>query len=94
MKHIFSDNGTNFIGCARLMQESVKKWNQAQIHQSLRQMNIARTSNPPSVSHMGSVWERVIRVVRKHCWLLYKNCLGYVVAQLGQHTGFGRAANT
>ena len=64
VKHIFSDNGTNFVGCARLMQESVKRWNQAQIHQSLRQMNVAWTFNPPSASHMGGVWERMIRVVR------------------------------
>ena len=39
VKHIFSDDGTNFVGCARWMQKSVKKWNQAQIHQSLRQMD-------------------------------------------------------
>ena len=64
VKHIFSDHGTNFVGCAHLMQESVKKWNQAQIHQSLQQMNVARTFNPPSASHMGGVWERMIRVVR------------------------------
>ena len=64
VKHIFSDNGTNFVGCARLMQESVKKWNQAQIHLSLRQMNVAWTFNPPSATHMGGVWERMIRVVR------------------------------
>ena len=64
VKHIFSDNATNFVGCARLMQESVKRWNQAQIHQSLRQMNVAWTFNSPSASHMGGVWERMIRVVR------------------------------
>ena len=49
---------------AHLMEEYVKKCNQAEIHQSLRQMNVACTFNPPSVSHMGGVWKRMIRIVR------------------------------
>ena len=64
VQHIFSDNGTNFVGSARLLRESISSWNQSQIHDSLRQINIKWTINPPSSSHMGGVWERMIRSVR------------------------------
>ena len=46
------------------MQHSVKKWNQAHVHQSLRQMNVAWTFKPPSDSHMGGFWKRFIRDVK------------------------------
>ena len=64
VQHIFSDIGTNFVGSARLLRESMRSWNQSQIHDSLCQINMKWTFNPPSSSHMGGVWERMIRSVR------------------------------
>ena len=55
-----SDNGTNFVG-------TVKELNidQHRIHDFLRRRSIEWHFNPPSASHMGGVWERQIRTVRK-----------------------------
>nr|CAB3263155.1 uncharacterized protein LOC104265735 [Phallusia mammillata] len=64
-KKIFSDNGTNFIGANRVLRDSLKAWNQAQIYDCLRQRDIEWAFNPPTASHMGGVWERLIRSVRK-----------------------------
>ena len=40
MKHMFSDNATNFVGCNREFREAVRKWNKLQIHTALRQKEI------------------------------------------------------
>ena len=59
------DNGTNFTGAARELTESVARFNQNQINDFLRQKAIQWLFNPPAASHMGGVWERQIRTVRK-----------------------------
>ena len=48
-REVWSDNGTNFVGAQREMVKMSVKWN----------------FNPPHASHMGGVWERLIRIVRK-----------------------------
>ena len=64
-KEITSDNGTNFVGAERELREAIQGWNQTQIHESLHQSGIQWHFNPPAASHMGGVWERSIRTVRK-----------------------------
>ena len=49
VKKIFCDNGTNFKGAQREL---------------MLQKDIEWCFNPPSASHMGGVWERMIRSVR------------------------------
>ena len=61
---IYSDNGTNFAG-EKEMRESLDDWNQKSIQEFLRQRNVIWKFNPPSASHMGGAWERIIRSVRK-----------------------------
>ena len=63
--HIYSDNGTNFVGADRILRESLKAWNQAQIHHELFQRNVNWNFNPPAASHMGGCWERLIRSTRR-----------------------------
>ena len=60
-----SDNGTNFVGAERELKEAIRNWNLAQIHDTLLQKEIKWVFNPPSGSHHGGVWERLIRSVRK-----------------------------
>jgi len=62
---IRSDNGTNFVGAAKELRRAVESWNQNQIHSFLQQRAVQWQFNPPSASHMGGVWERQIRSVRK-----------------------------
>ena len=64
-KEISSDNGTNFIGAERELKGAIDAWNQDQIHAYLQQNGIQWKFNTPTASHMGGVWERPIRTVRK-----------------------------
>ncbi|XP_023819257.1 uncharacterized protein LOC111948793 [Oryzias latipes] len=63
-KEIRSDNGTNFVGGLRELRQAVAEWNQRKIADHLLQSNIKWIFNPPGASHMGGVWERLIRSVR------------------------------
>ncbi|XP_061163684.1 uncharacterized protein LOC133172867 [Saccostrea echinata] len=57
VKKIHSDNGTNFVGLKR----SIQEWNQAQIQSAMLQKNVDWQFNPPAGSHHDGVWERIIR---------------------------------
>ena len=60
-KCLVSDNGTNFLGAAKELQECICSWNQEHISQHLAQKEIQWKFNPPSAPHFGGVWERLIR---------------------------------
>lgn len=62
---IFSDNGTNFVAADKELREGLKQFNQHRISGYLLQHEIIWKFNPPAASHMGGVWERMIRCVRK-----------------------------
>jgi len=65
VKEIRSDNGTNFVGAEKELRTAILKWNNDKIDNFLRQKTIQWRFNPPTASHMGGVWERQIRSVRK-----------------------------
>ena len=62
---IRSDNGTNFVGAERELRKELEAWNQDRIHEVLSHRGISWLFNPPAASHMGGVWERQIRSVRR-----------------------------
>ena len=62
---IYSANVTNFHAGGREVCESLEQLNQRPIHKFLCRRNIIWKFNPPGASHMGGVWERVIRSIRK-----------------------------
>ena len=64
-KTIYSDNGTNFHAGERELHESLTDWNQRSINQFLQQRKITWKFNPPAASHMGGVWEQIIRSICK-----------------------------
>jgi len=64
-KEIRSDNGTNFVGGERELREAVAEWNKSKMYEFMRQKEINWKFNPPAASHMGGVWERQIRTIRK-----------------------------
>jgi len=63
--HIYSDNGSNFVGAERELKESIRKWNQHAIGDYLHRREIDWHFNPPQASHFGGSWERLVRSVRR-----------------------------
>ena len=64
-KEIWSDNGTNFVGACKELRKSVQEWNQTRISAHLLKKEVDWHFNPPAASHMGGVWERQIRTIRR-----------------------------
>ena len=64
-KKIFSDNGTNFTGADRELRSMVESFNQKKIHERCLRKNIQWHFIPPSASHMGGVWERIVKSVKR-----------------------------
>lgn len=64
-KELRSDNGKNFVGAEHELRVAIKEWNQCKINDVLFQKGIKWTFNPPTGSHYGGAWERLIRSVRK-----------------------------
>lgn len=60
-----SDNGRNFVAGQRELKDTLAAWNQERIERKLQERNVEWIFNPPYASHMGGVWERQIRTVRK-----------------------------
>ena len=67
-----SDNGSNLVSAQRELRQSIEEWNQSRIHDILRQKEISWKFNPPYASHMGGIWERQIRTVRRILLALLK----------------------
>ena len=65
MREIRSDNGTNFIGAVREFREAIEEMDHDKITEKLRKQQIDWRFNPPGASHMGGVWERQIRTIRR-----------------------------
>lgn len=65
VKELCSDNGTNFVVADRELRRSIEQWNHSQIHEELLQRGIKCILNPPTGSHHGGAWERLIRSIRK-----------------------------
>ena len=65
VSHIYSDNGTNFVGADKELRKALEDWNQHRIAACLQQKEIDWHFNTPTASHFGGVWERLIRSVRK-----------------------------
>ncbi|XP_030836004.1 uncharacterized protein LOC115921870 [Strongylocentrotus purpuratus] len=72
VREMRSDNGTNLVGAEKELRKELESWNQAQLSNSLLQVNIKWTFNPPGGSHHGGVWERQIRTIRQLLFFLTK----------------------
>ena len=64
-ERIYCDNGTNFVGACSELKRAMKELDKAKIHDECAKKSIEWHFNPPTASHMGGVWERLIRVIRK-----------------------------
>ena len=73
IKYIRSDNGTNLVGSEKELRDQLQMVNATKIKDSLVNDGIKWEFNPPSGSHFGGVWERLIRSVRKFLYILIKD---------------------
>ena len=72
---VWSDNGTNFVGGNKEILRNLKDINQKILHEYSLKVDFEWHFNPPTASHYGGVWERLIRTVRKVMMgLLGKDC--------------------
>ena len=62
---VWTDNGTNFVGGEAEMTRCFNELQAKAIESNGVAQNIAWHFNPPSASHFGGIWERMIRTVRK-----------------------------
>ena len=69
---LLSDNGRNLTGCERELKEVVAQLGPAAASQ-MRDLGIEWEFNVPYASHMGGVWERLIRSARHHLRILCGN---------------------
>ena len=71
---MWSDNGTNFVGGFSEMKRCYNQLNQSALMKYSVTQGIEWHFNPPHVSHMGGIWERLIRTVRKVMLGLIAEC--------------------
>ena len=62
---LYSDNGTNFIGAQQELKRALKEIDQNRVESVLKNRGIRWKFNPPHASHMGGIWERVIRSIKR-----------------------------
>ena len=62
---IWCDNGTNFKGAESELKRATRQLSQDDINSYCTKQEIIWKFNPPSASHMGGLWERMIRTIRK-----------------------------
>lgn len=77
VQRLYCDNGTNFVGGQSALKVALGEMDQQKIKTTLLRDScdwIDFTFNPPHASHMGGVWERLIRCARSALTsLLMKN---------------------
>ncbi|MBM6549326.1 hypothetical protein H7673_10740 [Streptococcus dysgalactiae subsp. equisimilis] len=62
---IFSDNGTNFKGAYSELRWCLKNLSQFRIHKYLSGREVNWRFGPPNANHLGGIWKRMIKSVRK-----------------------------
>ena len=70
---IYSDNGSNFIDGERELREVLQNINQKKVIDYLIQKEIEWHFSPPLASHMGGVWERMVKSVTTILKVLLKD---------------------
>ena len=62
---VWSDRGTNMVGANAELRKCLNELNEDEIQSYGTKRDVEWVFNPPCSSHMGGVWERLIRTVRK-----------------------------
>ncbi|XP_066934407.1 uncharacterized protein [Clytia hemisphaerica] len=75
VRSMHSDNGTNFVGTERELKEAISEMDHERIAKYMNEQDgdWIWKFNPPASSHMGGVWERHIRSIRRILAALLKS---------------------
>lgn len=63
---IYSDNGTNFVGAARELQETFQAWNTSEVVNELTLKQVTWHFNTPLAPHHGGLWEAAVKSLKHH----------------------------
>ena len=65
LKHLYSDNGTNFKGADREIRESVSAWKKENLSEELDKLELTWTFGPAYCGSYGGSWERLVGLSKK-----------------------------
>lgn len=68
IRHIRSDQGTNFVGAKGEFERALKEFDEERVAAYLATKQCDFCFNTPGSSHVGGIWERQIRTVRAQFW--------------------------
>lgn len=69
IKHIYSDNGTNFVGANRILKTLEKTEREAfneDVQRCLIESGVTWHFNPPASPHFGGLWEAGVKSIKTH----------------------------
>ena len=74
--HIYSDNGTNFVGADKELKKLlIQEQYQQQVSKEAEDKGIIWHFNPPSAPHMGGLWEAGVKSTKHHLRRIMKDAL-------------------
>ena len=65
--HLYSDNGTNFVGASRILQKEIKNYIQnSDVQDELSTIGTQWHFIPPAAPHFGGLWEAGVKSMKYH----------------------------
>ena len=65
LKNLFSDQGSNFKGADREINEEIKSWDKAHVNTELEKLGLTWHFGPADCGSAGGAWERLIGLTKK-----------------------------
>ena len=69
---MFSDNGSNYVGAAREIEEPVDCMDQEKLQRLTSNKGSNWQFNPPEASHFGGVFKRMIKAAKRAIYVVLK----------------------